>query len=265
MNKYKLFLLSAVLLCTTLTAGCWLWPFGDDEPDPGFKARGDLYVQGGLGMGLVFFKNTTVRGNWQFDNGSATGNTTTFTSCCGGTVNIPNGRVPARWQIFAGVPGECQGQITNPNMDVSAGQTKVAECLGFGFIFPFSTAPGSIDLQAPPSTMEMTGSTLTTTYGMPRVEYTDQYTGNLIATMTATTVSPDGTWLQATTPDLSSVYSGTFNIFVSNKKADGSFEYVGTSTVDAYGRDYVFEPPPPPGECGCPPDGPCMVCEQGHY
>ena len=38
---------------------------------------------------------------------------------------VPDGRVPARWQIFAGLPGECIGQITNPNMDVSSGQTKV--------------------------------------------------------------------------------------------------------------------------------------------
>lgn len=259
MNKYKLFLLSAVLLCTTLTTGCWLWPFGDDEPDHGFKARGDVYVQV-AGQGLVFFMNTNVRGDWQFDNGSATGNTTTFSSCCG-TVDIADGRAPARWLIFAGVPGGCQGQITNPNMDVNPGQTKVAECLGFGIIFPFSTAPASVDLQAPPSTMEMSGSGLTTTYGMPRIEYTDQYTGNLIATTTATSVSADGTWLQAATPDLSSVYSGTFNMFVSNARADGSFEYIGTATVDAFGRDFVYEPPPPPGECGCPPSGPCMVCE----
>jgi hypothetical protein len=258
MNKYKFILLSAVLMGASLTTGCWLWPFGGGTPDPGFKARGEVWIQV-VGQGTVFFMNTNVNGNWQFDNGSATGSTTTFSSCCG-TFNIPTGRVPARWQIFAGVIGACVGQITNPNMDVNQGDTKVARCLASGIIFPFSTSPGSIDLQAPPSTVSMTGSGISTTYGMPRVEYTDQYTGALIATTTASSVSGDGTWLQATTPDLSAVYSGTFNMFVSNATA-GGFEYVGSATVDAYGRDYVFDPPPPPGECGCPPTGPCMVCE----
>jgi hypothetical protein len=259
MNKQKIFLLSAVLLFASLTSGCWLWPFGGGTPAPqsGFKVRGEMWVQA-FGGGYSFVSSTSVRGNWQFDNGSALGNTTTFSSCCG-TIPVADGRVPARWQIFAGPPG-C-GQLTNPNMDVSAGQTKVAQCLTFGILFPFAMSPGSINLQAPPATMDMTGSGLTTTYGLPRIEYMDQYTGDMIAVTTATSVTGDGNGLQATTPNLSFVYSGTFSVFVSNAQADGSFEYVGATTVDAYGRDFVFEEPPPPGGCGCPPDGPCMVCQ----
>ena len=256
MKNYKLFLLSVVLLGASLTSGCWLWG-GGGGPQSGFSARGEMYVQA-FGGGFFFVGPTNVRGNWQFNNGTAQGNTTTFNACCG-TVPVADGRVPARWQIFAGPPG-C-GQLTNPNMDVTAGATKTAQCLTFGIIFPFATSPGSVDLQAPPAAMEMTGSGLTTTYGMPRVEYMDQYTGDLIGVATATSVSGDGTWLQAPTPNLSDVYSGTFSAFVSNVKADGTFEYVGASTVNAYGRDYVFEPPPPPPDCGCPPNGgPCLVC-----
>jgi hypothetical protein len=172
--------------------------------------------------------------------------------------------VPARWQIFAGVPGECIGQLTNPNMDVSAHQTKVPQCLTGGIIFPFAMAPGSINLQAPPSTFAMTGSSLNTTYGMPRIDYIDQFSGELIATTTATSVAGDGNSLQAYTPDLSNVYSGTYSMLVSNINSDGSLNYLGSSTVDTYGRDGWYDDPPPPGGggCGCPPgEGICMVCE----
>ena len=254
MNKHKLFLLSAVVLLASLMMGC----DDDDEPQTGFSARGEMYVQAAVPGGLLFVTLTNVQGFWQFDNGSAMGNTKNFSSCCG-TFHVADGRVPARWRIFAGPPG-C-GQLTNPNMDVSANQTKVAQCLTFGFIFPFAASPDSIDLQSQPSTMSMTGSGLTTTYGMPRLAYMDPYTGNLIAATTATSVSGDGTWLQANVPDLSALYSGSYTVFVSNVLADGSLEYVGAASVTAYGRDYEFyPPPPPPGECGCPPDGPCMEC-----
>lgn len=259
MNKLKFSLLSAVLLLASLTMGCWPFGGGDDPPQSGFSARGEMYVQSNVPGGLLFVTLTNVQGFWQFDNGSAVGNVKNFSSCCG-TRHVDDGRVPARWIINAGPPG-C-GQLTNPNMDVNAGQTKVAACLTPGFVFAFAASPGWIDLQAPPSTMSMTGSGVTTAYGMPRLEYMNPYTGNLIAAATATSVSGDGTWLQANTPDLSEIYSGDYTVFVSNVQADGSLVYIGAATITAYGRDYqLFDPPPPPGECGCPPGGgDCLVC-----
>ncbi|HKR13403.1 MAG TPA: hypothetical protein VJT15_15170 [Pyrinomonadaceae bacterium] len=262
MYKNKLFSLGAVLLLAVATSGCCVWPFcssgGGSQPQTGFTASGEAYVQV-VGGGFFFNNLTTVRGAWQSDNGTAQGNTTTFSECCGPR-HIPNGRVPARWQISAGVPGECIGQLTNPNVDLQAGGSFTAKCLIPGIIFPFATAPGAVDLMSPPATMEMTGTGLVTTYGMPRIEYRDPYNGALVAVTTATQVRKGG-WLTMTTPDLSAVYSGTYNVFVSNVTADGGYEQVGGGTVDTYGRDYVYEPPPPPGGCGCPPDGPCLECE----
>lgn len=263
MNKYKMLFLSAALLCASLTTACWPFGGGNNQPQSGFSARGEKYAQI-AGGGFFFVSLTGVRGTWQFNNGNAVGNTTTFSSCCG-TVPVNDGRVPARWLIFAGAPGECVGQLTNPNMDVSANQTKVAQCLTFGVIFPFSMAPGAINLQAPPATFAMTGSGLSSTYGMPRIEYVDQFTGALIGATTASSVSGDGSGLQAAMPDLSAIYSGTYNMLVSNINADGSLDYIGSSTVNTYGRDGTYGEPPPPGECGCPPDGPCMVCEVNSY
>jgi hypothetical protein len=171
--------------------------------------------------------------------------------------------VPARWSIIAGTPQlECIGYLTPHERDVTHNSLQISRCVTFGVVFPFSSSPTLIDLQGPPVTFEMTGENLTTEYGMPYIEYRDPYTGNLVGATTATAVSPKGGWLQATTPDLSSVYDGVYNILVSNIRADGSLEPVGAATVECTGRPYTFEPPPDPGPCGCPPDLPCMPCEQ---
>lgn len=261
MYKYKVFSLGVVLMLAVFTSGCCFWPFcsgGGSQSQVGFKARGEAYVQL-IGGGLFFNNLTTARGAWISDNGTAQGNTRTFSECCGDRP-VPDGRVPARWQIAAGVPGECIGQITGPTVDITANDLVTARCLLFGILRPFTMDPGAVDLQAPPATMDMSGSDLVTTYGMPRIEYRDPYTGALVAVTTATEVRK-GSSLTMATPDLSAVYSGTYNVFVSNVMADGSFETVGGATVDVYGRDYEYVPPPPPGECGCPPDGGyCLPC-----
>jgi hypothetical protein len=259
MNRQKLFMLCvAVSLCVAASA-CG---GGSSTPTSGFKVKGEKYVRVFDGS-LRFVSAAAVRADWQFDFAGATGTVFSFgPAFCQGPCTVTNGRVPARWFITAGASGECFRQITNPNMDVSAGQTKTAQCEVFGIVFPFSASPSTVNLQAPPATLEMTGSNLTTTYGMPRLEYLDPYTGNLIGTATATSVSGDGTWLQAYTPDLSGVYSGTYTIFISNATSGGGFEYVGSATMDAYGRDGSYEDPPPdPDPCSCTGDGPCMVCE----
>jgi hypothetical protein len=258
MNKQKLFMLCVTVLLCVVVSACG----GGGGQTNGFKVKAEKYVRRSDG-GLMFITTTVVRADWQFDYSGATGSVYHFgPALCTGPCTVANGRVPARWIITAGVPGECFRQITNPNMDVSAGQTKIAQCEVFGIVFVFSANPSPIDLQAPPATLEMTGSNLTTTYGMPRIEYIDPYTGNLIGTATATSVSGDGSWLQAPTPDLSGVYSGSYSILISNVTSDGSYEYVGTATMDAYGRDGSYEnPPPDPDPCGCTGDGPCMVCD----
>jgi len=260
MNRQKLVVFGAVFLCVSVIAGCG---GGGGGQQSGFNVQGQRHVQV-AGGGFQFFSITSIQGNWLFDNGSAIGETRNFGPflCGQSSCRVDGGRVPARWRIVAGTPGaECIGYLESLERDVTAGSTQVSRCVVFGVIFPFTTAPASVDLQAPPATFDLTGSGLSTAYGMPQVEYVDQYTGAVIGSTTATAVNADGTWLQATMPDLSSVYSGTYNILISNVRDDGSREYIGTSTVDCYGRDVTFEPPPDPGPCGCPPDGPCMPCE----
>jgi hypothetical protein len=260
MNRQKLVVFSAIFFCASVISGCG--GGGGGNPQSGFKARGDKYVQV-VGGGFRFVSATSIQGNHLFDNGSAVGSVMSFGPTLSfGDLPVNGGRVPARWNIFAGLPqAECIGYLEPTQRDVTVGSTQVSRCVTFGIIFPFASAPSVIDLQAPAATFEMTGENLSTAYGMPYIEYVDQYTGQIIGGTTATAVGSKGAWLQAAMPDLSSVYSGTYNVLVSNVMADGSREYVGTSTIVCYGRDIPYEPPPDPGPCGCPPDLPCMPCE----
>jgi hypothetical protein len=100
-----------------------------------------------------------------------------------------------------------------------------------------SASPSSIYLPEPPSTVTITGQSFDPTYGMPRVEYFHS-DGYLVGSVLATSVSSDGTSLQAYTPDLSSAYSGTYQVRVTNKTYQGYYAHVvGLATMTAWGRD----------------------------
>lgn len=107
----------------------------------------------------------------------------------------------------------------------------------FGF---FLTAdPSSVYLPSPPASSTITGQGMDGTYGMPMVEYFNS-NGFLVGSVSATSVASDGTWLQAPMPDLSSVYSGTYQVRVTNKTSEGYYlNVVGTATITGWGRDRV--------------------------
>lgn len=99
-----------------------------------------------------------------------------------------------------------------------------------------SASPSSINLESPPATVTITGQGFDATYGMPRVEYFDS-SGYLVGSVYASSVS-GGASLDCYVPDLSSAYSGTYQIRVTNKTSQGYYSHrVGTATVTAWGRD----------------------------
>jgi hypothetical protein len=113
--------------------------------------------------------------------------------------------------------------------------------VGFGnnLNLSLSASPASVYLPSPPSTGTITGSSFDTTYGLPRVDYYDG-NGYLIGSALATSVSGGGTSLQVNTPDLSYVYSGTYQVKVVNKGSNGYYlNKVGTASMTGYGRDRV--------------------------
>jgi hypothetical protein len=257
MNRIRLVALMTFLLCCTLFASC---SGGGGQLQSGFFAFGERHVQV-FGGGFMFVSPTNISGTWIFDNGPATGTVQSFSLLCLGVCPINNGRVPARWNIVAGSQFECIGYREPTQRDVTLNSTQISRCVIPGIVFPFTAAPGLVDLQAVPTNIQLDGEGLTTTHGMPYIEYRDPYTGNLIGATYATSVSPKGSSLVANTPDLSLAYDGVYNVLISNIRADGSLEPVGTATIECTGRPYVFEPPPDPGPCGCPPGEFCLPCE----
>ena len=100
-----------------------------------------------------------------------------------------------------------------------------------------SASPASVYLPAPPASGTISGQSFDATYGMPQVEYFDS-SGYLLGSVNATSVSSGGTSLQANMPDLSYVYSGTYQVRVTNKTYDGYYlNRVGSATMTGWGRD----------------------------
>jgi hypothetical protein len=74
---------------------------------------------------------------------------------------------------------------------------------------------------------------------MPLVEYFDG-NGYYCGSVYATSVSSGGTSLQASMPDLSYIYSGTYQVKVTNKTDTGYYlDLVGSATMTGWGRDRV--------------------------
>lgn len=97
--------------------------------------------------------------------------------------------------------------------------------------------PSSVYLPTPPATVTITGQGFDMTYGAPRIEYFDN-SGYLIASVYATSVTSDGTSLEASVPELSNVYSGTYQVKVTNKTSSGYYVHtVGSAPIAAWGRD----------------------------
>lgn len=103
--------------------------------------------------------------------------------------------------------------------------------------YSLAAAPASADLNAPPPSVTITGQAMDATYGMPKVEYFDP-NGYLIGAVTASSASADGTTITAPVPDLSSAYSGSYQVQVSNLTSSGYYQdIVGSATLSCWGRD----------------------------
>ncbi len=175
-------------------------------------------------------------------------------SGCGGSISNPC----EKYQTYAGasiVPG-AQYQVHYPHANPPIWEYRIGKSNGSISVplhghrcielhvyavnnsnHPLSASPSSVYLPTPPATATITGQSFDTTYGMPRVDYTDS-NGYLVGSVYATSVSSDGTSLQANMPDLSNVYSGTYQVKVTNKTYDGYYlNIVGKAPMTGWGRD----------------------------
>jgi len=145
--------------------------------------------------------------------------------------------------------------ITNPSTNLSSTFQRIANSAGSITVstslncsnvvaipainsnLALSASPSSVNLLSPPATVTVTGQSFDTTYGMPRVDYFDG-NGYLVGGVYATSVGSGGTSLQANVPDLSYVYSGTYQVKVVNRTSSGYYVHtVGSATMTAWGRE----------------------------
>ena len=146
-------------------------------------------------------------------------------------INNPNTGLANTFTRIANPSGVISVQVSNTSC------SDVVVVLATTSNLTLSASPSSIYLPSPPATATITGQSFDTTYGMPRVEYFDS-SGYLVGSVYATSVSGGGTSLDASVPDLSSAYSGTYAIRVTNKTYQGYYSHtVGAATVTAWGRD----------------------------
>jgi hypothetical protein len=102
-----------------------------------------------------------------------------------------------------------------------------------------SASPASVYLPGPPASGTITGQSFAATYAMPQVDYFDS-NGYLVGSVYANSVSGDGTSLEANMPDLSNVYTGTYQVKVTNATYEGYYlNIVGSATMTGWGRDRV--------------------------
>jgi hypothetical protein len=193
---------------------------------------------------------------------------------CEGEFEFPSG-----CSFYSGVPGapfivrypdgfEKRGNV-NPSGYIDASKrgyncSQLVVTVGSNAGLALSASPASVYLPSPPTTGTITGQGFDATYGMPTVDYFDS-NGFLMGTVYANSVASDGTSLQANLPDLSEIYSGTYQIKVTNKRYDGYYlNKVGYATMSGWGRDRLDSD----GDGyyddeDCYPDDPYMNCNSG--
>jgi hypothetical protein len=170
-----------------------------------------------------------------------------------------NGRVPALWDVqwLAGGPPECIGAPDDPALgEFQSDPGRTTEVICFEQTGTSSAAiQGSQDFTFSPSPIYTDGSSgniatisgkgFSSQFGFPLLQYYDM-SGNLVQQANATSVAPDGTWINAPIPDISQVQVGAYVGFVYNPNSSGSYTYIGTTSV------IVLNPlPPPPDGGGC--------------
>ncbi len=129
------------------------------------------------------------------------------------------------------------GKFRVPERGFTCSSLQGIAIFGSNFGFALSASPASIFLPTPPSSGTINGQGFDGTYGMPQVDYFDG-NGFLVGSVNATSVASGGTSLQASLPDLSYVYSGTYLVKVTNKTYAGHYlNIVGAATMTGWGRD----------------------------
>ncbi|MGH9971841.1 MAG: hypothetical protein ACREBG_29175 [Pyrinomonadaceae bacterium] len=246
-RRLTIFCLSLVVFAPAILG----FKCGSSPPPPtGFNVRTLFVVTSPTGV-IILRRGVPalVAGSWQFDQGAANGTVTTFntTTNASGNLTVSGARVPALWQFHRGPIPPCS-TIGPFNANMTAGITLETGCI-VTTVANLTSSPNPVNSQSTPQPFDISGAGMDTTYGMPKVEYFDDY-GYFVGEAVASSVSgsPGYAVMYGTSPNLTSLYDGSYTLLISNPTVDG-WEATGYTSVQTYGNP---EPPPDPGG-GCAP------------
>jgi hypothetical protein len=230
----------------------------------GFNIHTTISIREAGRTRVVDHPRVIIVGFRQRDLSGAAGNTTYFdvTTNDNGRAAIGGGRAPAIWEFNNLGDGiglnACRNQrFTGFTTPLGTTDIFCANTIG---IF-FTAAPDSIDVQAPPATFTIYGQGISTAYGMPVIEFWNEY-GTVVGQTTATEVAADGTWARGNTPymDTSNMYGGAYTVGINNVVAGGGYDTIGYASLSVTNSN----PPPLPEPYPDPTPDPCGV-NQNQY
>jgi hypothetical protein len=228
----KICALSALFVVVLLAVG---FDCGSGTPPPpvGFQVHTmdeqDIFgtLEDSPGINLSFHFEDLAPGQVQ-------GFITTFTNVntdSNGLYSAVEAETPAVWN-FTEHNGPCAG-LSAPAL-VSNGATQPLDCISVRLAF--NMAPSTLDTFKPPATLQVYGSGISSTYGMPKVQLYDNG-GNILAQITASSVAGNGSSLNATMPNVSTYHSDTYGVRVMNVQQNGSLEPAGVLPLQIEGRE----------------------------
>lgn len=171
-----------------------------------------------------------------------------------GWAHVNGVRLPAQWgfrYVVGYAPTPCNG--LSWVFDVDTDDVVVLPCQYFGHIRPLSVSPVTADAQSMPSSFTASGEGIDGTYGMPLVEFFDEY-GRLRGSLQANSVGTDsqGPMMTGNMPYLP--YTCSYGVIVYSVLSDGTYDVVGVTSMEVTnGQELppLFEPPPPPDPDPC--------------
>jgi hypothetical protein len=181
-----------------------------------------------------------IYNQWMSDDSGAAGDPSAFTVITNalGLATAGGKRAPATWRFTWQEAADPNTNVCNGkhiDEDVALNETADVECAVTQIVIlsvpTFSLYPNPVYISSPPSTGTVYGTGLTTTYGMPLVQY---YTmdGTLAGQENANSVSPNGTSAQIAAFNVSQLPHGAYASFVSNAASGGTYTYIGNGAVN---------------------------------
>lgn len=268
MKKLRCATLLLVVALAGTTAGCNWQDFINLLRSAGFAIHTMISVRESGRTRVVDHPHVLTVGVRQKDFAGAAGDSTLcdVETDDRGRAGCTHGRAPAVWEfVYWGNRADLNFCI-NQRFAVFAAPLTTSDilCTETVGIF-FTTVPDTVDVQAPPPTVTVYGQGISTTYGMPVVEYWNEF-GAVVGQATADEVAPDGTWISTPTPyiDPNITYGGAYTVGINNVMADGTYDTVGFASLTVVNSNPPQLPPdlypePTPEPCNNI-EGQQMVC-----